>query len=334
MKALLAVFLGRNLEFVRDRSSMAWNVMFPVLLIIGLAIMFSGDPKPQYKIGVLGDLTEVSRQFAELHSMPYIQWIAMTDQEQAIQKIARHQIDLLLDVSNGLYWINTTSPSGAIMERVLWSAGSNAENRQVVTAKEISYVEWVMPGVLAMNIMFSCLIGVGYVIVRYRKSGFLRRLKATPLTAPQFLLAQLLSRLFLVQVMTVTIFVGVILLLDIVVRGSWLLLLVISLLGSACMISIGLLIAARTRSEEWAGGLLNMISWPMMMMAGVWFSLEGVNDFVRQIAYWLPLTHFVDAARSVMTEGASLMAVSDHLLFLGFCTVLFLLIGSALFKWE
>ena len=182
--------------------------------------------------------------------------------------------------------------------------------------------------------MFSCLFGVGYVIVRYRKSGVLKRLKATPLRAIEFLAAQVVSRLWLVVAVTTVVFVGTHQFLDFVMRGSFLLLFMVLVLGAVCLISLGLLVAARTSSEELAGGLLNLLSWPMMVMSGVWFSLEGAHPYIKAAAQILPLTHIVGASRSIMIDGAGLLGIGSSLLYLMLCTALFLTIGAKLFHWE
>ena len=92
------------------------------------------------------------------------------------------------------YWVNTDSPKGYVVEKLL-RAEHPAPSAKPVTGAAVRYVDWLFPGILGMNMMFSCLFGVGYVVVRYRKSGFLKRLHATPLTAFEFLSAQVLSRL-------------------------------------------------------------------------------------------------------------------------------------------
>ncbi len=232
------------------------------------------------------------------------------------------------------YWINTNSPNGYVLERMLGAEGKTAYQRNAVTGHEIRYVDWVVPGILAMNMMFSCLFGVGYVIVRYRKNGFLKRLKATPLRPFEFLLAQMVSRLLLIQIITVLVYAGCNYFIHFQMRGSYANLFLISLLGAICLISLGLLVAARLSSEELAGGILNLITWPMMLLSGVWFSLEGTNPIVRKIAQFLPLTHLVDGARAIMTEGAGLADIAPHLAVLVLMTAVFLSIGSLIFRWE
>ena len=202
------------------------------------------------------------------------------------------------------------------------------------SGKSIRYVDWVLPGILAMNMMFSCLFGVGYVIVRYRKNAVLKRLKATPLTAFEFVSAQLLSRLFIVMFMSTVVYSGCNLFFDFFMLGRYIDLIVIGVLGAFCLISLGLLVASRSKSEELIGGLLNLTSWPMMMLSGVWFSLEGAPKTLQNIADFLPLTHLVAGARAIITEGATLADISYHVNALLLMSVLFLVLGAYLFSWN
>jgi ABC-type multidrug transport system permease subunit len=261
----------------------------------------------------------------------YVEFLPVTELEKSIDKVDRHQIDLLLDLSTQRYWVNSTSPKGYLLEQLLQPYGFE---RQSVSGSEIRYVDWVIPGVLGMNIMFSALFGVGFVIVRYRKNGVLKRLKATPLSAFEFISAQIASRLLMIVTVTILVYLGTDLLVDFRMAGSYWLLLMILILGALSMISVGLLVAARMTSEEAASGLLNLISWPMMLLSGVWFSLEGSHPLVQNLALALPLTHMVDAARAVMIEGAGLQDVAFPLFALFLFTLCFVTIGSKSFRWE
>lgn len=324
-----AVLKARNLEFIRDRSSWSWNVIFPIVLIAGLAAMFS-ENRTLHKVAVYPSVD----QTVAFYSTRHIDFTDAEDLETTITKVARHQIDLLLDSERQRYWVNESSPSGYLLEQLLRGTELAQYERQPVTGREVRYVDWVVPGVLGVNMMFSCLFGVGYVIVRYRKSGVLKRLKATPLRAIEFLAAQVVSRLWLVVAVTSVVFIGTHWILDFVMRGSYLLLFMVLVLGAVCLISLGLLVAARTSSEELAGGLLNLFSWPMMVMSGVWFSLEGAHPYIQTAAQVLPLTHIVDASRAIMIDGSGIMDIAANLLYLIICAALFLLIGAKLFRWE
>ena len=231
------------------------------------------------------------------------------------------------------YWVNESSPAGYVLERLL-KGSDEGFTKETVTGDEIRYVDWLISGILAMNLMFSALFGVGFVIVRYRKNGVLKRLKATPVTAFEFIAAQVVSRLWLLMTVTVLVFVGTDLILDFRMYGSYLDLLIVFILGAICLISLGLLFAARISSEELAGGLLNAISWPMMFLSGVWFSLEGVNPWLQKLAQCMPLTHVIDGARAIMIDGASLLDIAPNLIVLVVMSALFLVIGSYSFRWE
>jgi ABC-type multidrug transport system permease subunit len=182
--------------------------------------------------------------------------------------------------------------------------------------------------------MFSSLWGVGWVIVRYRKNGVLRRLRATPLTAAEFLVAQILSRLLVVSSVTLLVFFGTNLLLDFPMRGSYLALALVFLSGAISLVSLGLTVSARVRSEELADGLLNLMSWPMMILSGVWFSLEGTNIWAQRIAEILPLTHMVDAARRVMLDGAGVADVATEIILLTATGVILLGLSAKAFRWQ
>jgi ABC-2 type transport system permease protein len=335
MKKFLAVLHARNMEFLRDRSALAWNLAMPFLLVFGLAFTFSGENKDIYKIGVIGGIDRLAAIAPRLQSTQHILFIPYDDPHLAINKVKHHQMDMLLNVSDRPeYWVNSNSPNGYLLERILWGTEGNRFERQAVAGAEIRYVDWFLPGILGMNMMFACLFGVGFVIVRYRKNGFLKRLKATPLGAFQFLFAQLVSRLLLIMVITTIVYSGCNFFIKFNMQGSYWLLLLVTAIGAMCMISIGLLIAARTASEEFAGGILNMVTWPMMLLSGAWFSLEGAQAWVQHIAQAFPLTHMISATRAIMNEGATLSQVMPDIGVLAIMSVIFLAIGAYVFKWE
>ncbi len=336
-----AVLHARNLEFIRDRSALSWNIAFPFLIVLGFAFAFTGDTLGLYKIGVYNPTQGQNVQLHAFLTTRHLEFVSIDDVTRAITKVERHQLDMLLDIPGQRYWINHDSPKGYLVERILiGSLGNAAEqaagllHKQAVSGKEVRYVDWVVPGVLALNIMFSALFGVGYVIVRYRKNGVLKRLKATPLSALEFLAAQVSSRFILIMAASTFVFTAMNLILHFTMHGSYLTLLLVFALGTLCVISMGLLIAARLTSEEMAGGLLNMVSWPMMFLSGAWFSLEGVHAFFQGASKVIPLTHIIDAARAIMLDGAGISDILPQISALLIMTLVFLAIGAYSFRWE
>jgi ABC-2 type transport system permease protein len=337
LKRIYAVFVARNREFVRDRGSLAWNILMPVILVFGLAFVFGGEGRNQYTVGVLQASSEIDAGQHPFLQSRFIEFVPVADEADGFRKVARHRLDLLVRFGNeGRYWVNPESPAGYFAERLLLqsdAARGGGMQKAQISGDPIRYVDWVLPGILGMNMMFSCLFGVGYVVVRYRKNGFLKRLRATPLRPAEFIVAQVASRLVLVLIVTTFVYLATHFILDTRMDGSYLTLLLVTIVGCISMVSLGLLIAARVTSEELAGGLLNMISWPMMILSGVWFSLEGAGPAVQGLAKLFPLTHILDAARAVMLDGATLLDIAPSMIMLTLLSLAFLAFGAFYFRW-
>jgi ABC-type multidrug transport system permease subunit len=335
---LLALWHARNLEFLRDRSTLIFNFLFPLALVIAFAVIFGGQPRALFKVDVIAPADATLD--AGLHPFVgtrYVDFVRIEPGElqSAIRKVERHQVDLLLDLRAApRYWINEDSPKGYLAEKLLLETAAGRAHRQPVTGAAVRYVDWLLPGILGMNMMFSCLFGVGYVVVRYRKSGFLRRLSATPVTAFEFGAAQVLSRLLLTVSVSALLYGALALVVPFRNEGGVLLLLLIAISGALAMIAFGFMMAARFASEELASGAINLASWPMMLLSGVWFSLEGAPAWLQAAARALPLTQMLDAARAVMLDGAGLGDVLPNLGWLVAMTLLFLGIAAAGFRWR
>ncbi len=332
IRRLLSVFHARNLEFLRDRGTLLFTLLLPIMLVIGMGFVFGGPQRPLFKIGVLG--TAGDARAHPFLAERYVQFVPLPERGAALRKLTHQQIDLLVDFGGATrYWVNTDSPKGYVVEKLLLAAEPGA-HREPVTGAALRYIDWLFPGILGMNMMFSCLFGVGYVVLRYRKSGFLKRLHATPLTAFEFLSAQVLSRLALILFITMILYAGIGTIIGFHSAGSVALLLLLAVAGALSMIALGLTVAARFSSEELVGGLLNLLTWPMMLLSGIWFSLEGSPRWVQWVAHAFPLTHLLDAARAVMLDGAGLAQIAPNLLYLAGTTLVFLGLGAWSFRWR
>ena len=329
LRRIKSVFIARSLEYLRDRASFGWNLVFPVLIVFALAVVFSGSPRALFTITAV-----TSDSLPELVDFPGVETIEAA-RNKALERLSRQQTDLVIEVVDDSvnYWVNGNSASGAVLELLLKYTESRPLERGETDGEAIRYVDWVVPGILGMNMMYSALWGVGYVVVRYRQSGYLRRLRATPLTKFEFLSAQVLSRLLVTLTASTIVFVGTNLVLDYKMVGSIGLLLLIALMGGLAMITLGLAIACRTASKEFADGLLNAVTFPMLLLSGVWFSLDGSPEWVQMLAQVLPLTHVLEAARAVMLDNAGFTDIAIHLAVLvGFCIV-GMGLSIKLFKW-
>ena len=346
LKRLWAILKARNLEFFRDKSAFGWNFIFPFLLVAGFGIIFGGKTYTEYKIGVFPAKSErvamaaldIPQRFKE---MKHLKFIGFQNAAQGLKKLKHHRIDFLLKIGQAphQYWVSDSSPKGYVVEQMFKASlippdsQPNAEKKEI-QGSAIRYIDWLFPGILAMNMMFSALWGVGYVVVRYRKNGVLKRLKVTPLTAFEYITAQAISRIFLLMFTLMVVWTGCDLIFSFDVQGSYLDLFFVFFLGSLSLTSLGLVLASRGTSEEFTTGILNFISWPMMFLSEVWFSMEGAPAWVKTFAKIFPLTHMLTAARKVMHEGAGLIQISPEIIVLSLMTLGFLGLGASLFSWN
>ena len=344
------MFRARNREFFRDRAAFGWNFVFPFLLVAGFGIIFGGKDYTQYKIGLFPlsmtsgveivslDGIDIPEPFKQTR---YLKFIAFESRQEGLDRLKHHKIDFLLKVGQPphQYWINNASPGGYIIEKVFRSVlvshdKNGLARKEEIKGKEIRYIDWLFPGILGMNMMFSALWGVGYVVVRYRKNGALKRLNATPLTAFEYLSAQMVSRIFLLLFTLVVVWFGCDLVFSFAVEGSLLDIFIVFTVGCLSLTSLGLIVASRGTSEEFTTGILNFITWPMMFLSEVWFSIEGAPKWVTAAAKIFPLTHILGAVRRIMNDGAGLYDVSMEITVLLVMTLVFLAVGASLFSWN
>ncbi|MBF9015006.1 MULTISPECIES: ABC transporter permease [unclassified Oceanispirochaeta] len=331
MNQFTAIVYARTMEFIRDRGTFFWNLLFPIVLVVGFSVAFSGGDDSMFKVGIMGDDSSLNGTFLEMNVIETIPYDI--EIEESLEKLRRHQIDMIVDFDSKSYYLNKESASSELL-RTLSVSDFSGYTENEISGKAIRYVDWLVPGVIGMNMLFSCMFGVGFVIVRYRKNGVLKRMKATPVSPFTFITAQMASRFIIVLLTSIAVFGGTNIFLHFVVNGSYLLLILITALAILCMISFGLIFASRLKSEELASGLMNLLTFPMIIFSGVFFSLEGTPQFMQTASRVFPLTHFIEASRAVMIDGAGFMQILPNLIVLAGMTLLFLAVSSVLFKWE
>lgn len=332
--AVRALFVARNKEFYRDKGTLGWSFLMPFVVIGAIGFAFSGNDQSLFKVGVYLPSGESRLELPFLRES-YVHRVDYHDFNTALERLKHFQLDLLLSAGQpGKYWINENSRNGKAVEALLLGKQVRSMDRNAVTGREIRYIDWLIPGVLGMNFMFGALFGIGFVIVRYRKNGVLKRIQVTPVTPLQFLTAQILSRMFVLMTSGIIVYIGCNLLFGFVMLGSYLNLLIVGFIGAFSMISMGLIVSSRTASEELANGLLNLLSFPMMLLSEVWFSLDDAPKWLHTISNCLPLTHMVKAAREIMLNGSGLGDIGSHIWVLVIMCIVFLVIASVLFRWN
>lgn len=210
----------------------------------------------------------------------------------------------------------------------------HALHTELVNSRNLTYIDFLLPGILAMSIMQSGVFGVAFGFVMLKKRGILRRLLVTPMKTGDFIVAQVGTRL-LVLMTQVLIMVGAgVLFFHLHFIGSIFNMMIVGLLGGIVFLAIGFALSGISKSEDQVAPLANIITLPMLMLSGVFFSRSNLPGFAHVITDFFPLTYLADGLRNIAIEGATLAEVSPQLIGLAVWSVITLFIAVKAFRWE
>lgn len=340
-RALWLLTLARVRLFYREPSTLFWTFVFPVLLTVALGIAFRARPPEPIAIGVAaGPGAEVAR--AALAARPDVRVEVLGEAEaRAALRTGRVAVVVVPGAAPTLRFDPTRPESRLaravaddLLERAAGRADVLAPREEAVTEPGSRYVDFLIPGLLGMNIMSTGLWGIGWVIAELRQKKLLKRLAATPMRRWHFLASFAAVRLFFLAV-EVPFLVGFgVLAFGTPFRGSAPALGLLTLLGAAAFSGIGLLIASRASNQQTVGGLINLVLLPMMILSGVFFSSANFPDAMQPLVKALPLTALNDGMRAVLNDGASLAAVAPQCLLLAAVAALAFGAALRLFRWS
>ncbi len=203
-----------------------------------------------------------------------------------------------------------------------------------IQSRNLTYVDFLVPGIIAMSIMQTGLFGVVFTFVQWKQRGILRRLMATPMRVRDFFFSQLVTRMATVALQLVVLLVVGLLVFRIHFIGNVLYLLIVGILGGAIFLAIGLAISGFAKSEETAAPVANIISLPLMFLSGVFFARSNMPDWLQAITQFSPLTYVADALRSISLDGASLWGVRTDLIGILVWLAAAVVLATRLFRWE
>lgn len=338
---LVELTISRTKEFVREPEALFWVFMFPLLLAFALGLAFREKPPDRIPVGVVnGSLA--SERMAALSRSPGL-LPRLYDREAGETALRTGKISLLLSESPALtFRFDATRPDARTARLEVSDALERAAGRsdlvpvkdELVKEKGSRYIDFLIPGLLGMNLMGTGMWGVGFVIVNARSRKLLKRFIATPMRKSDLLLSQMLYRLgFLFVEVAFLVGFGWIAF-GVAVRGSIAALGLVALVGGLAFSGLGLLVASRARTIEAVSGLMNLVMLPMWLLSGTFFSSERFPDATRPFIKALPLTALNDALRAVMTEGKALGSLSTELMILGLWGVLSFAIALRIFRWK
>jgi ABC-2 type transport system permease protein len=336
---LVQLTLVRFREFWREPEAIFWVFVFPILLAAGLGLAFRN--RPPEVIGIAAVTPELARSLRQ-EKLLDVEQLSAAAAEEALRT---GKVALLAAPAAGgavVYRYDDTNPEGrtarmladGAVQRAAGRADPVASSDRLMREPGSRYIDFLIPGLLGMNLMGSAMWGLGFAIVDARRKKLMKRLIATPMPRHDYLLSFVLARLLLLVVE-----VGVLLafgawVFQVPVRGSMLDLAVLCVLGSLAFSALGLLVASRAQTIEAASGLMNTVMMPMWIVSGVFFSAQRFPGALQPVIRALPLTAVIDALRANMLQGAGLAQVVPQLGVLGVWLVVSFTLALKLFRWR
>jgi ABC-type multidrug transport system permease subunit len=308
---IVELTLVRLREFIREPEAVFWVFVFPILMTCALGLAFRSRSEPPAVVGIVNDVDGDAIAAALTKSGGVdIKRFAPAELDRAL---ARSDVQLVVMAGSPVtYRFDPTRAESRLARRIVDDALQRAGGRvdpiaardQPVEVVGSRYVDWLVPGLLGMNIMSTGLWGIGFSVVTARTRKLLKRLVASPMRKRDYLLGHLFGRLVFL-VIEVAVLVGFSrLVFGVPMRGSWLALAVTCLVGGLSFGGIGLLVASRARTVEAVSGLLNLVMLPMWLLSGVFFASSNFPDAMQPAIHLLPLTALNDGLRAVMLDGA------------------------------
>jgi ABC transporter DrrB family efflux protein len=338
MRGLAQLFLFRWREFYREPQIIFWALLFPlgIMVILGLAFR----PKPPGPMTVLVAASEGDPIVAKLGASKDLKVIAKPDEDEAKLALGRGEAALLvIPGSPPTYLFDEVHPEARQTRLLVDAALDPRPAVTIATAKQADargsrYIDWLVPGLLGMQIMNGSLWGVGFALVEMRAKKLLKRFAVTPMRRFDFLLATAIHRFLVVTVEALLMFAFAVIAFQVPLKGSLLAFAAIAGIGTFSFGALALLVAARPRNTEVAAGVMNIPMLPQLFMSGVFFSSSRFPDFMQPFIKALPLTALVDGMRLVMNEGRSLASVAPQIVVLVVWAIATLAVALRIFRWS
>jgi ABC-type multidrug transport system permease subunit len=338
---LVELTLARLREFVREPEAIFWAFIFPIIMSVALAVAFPGQENRPVIVGI-SDEPAAPEVRAALDGAAgiVVRNIPAADEARAIRDGEVHVI--VVPGTPPTYRFDSERAESRVARLVVDDALKRAAGRadpwvaaeEPVVVAGSRYVDWLLPGIIGMNIMSTGMWAIGFAIVQARLRKLLKRLAASPMRKSHYLLSQMIARLaFLAPEVAVPLVFGA-LVLGVPVRGSVVSIAGVAVLGGVTFTAMGLLAASRLRTIEAISGVLNITMLPMWVLCGVFFSSSNFPAALQPLIQALPLTALNDALRAVILEGATLSGVSSELVRLTVWAIVPFAIALQLFRWR
>ncbi len=339
---LIQLTLWRVRDFLREPEAVFWIFAFPVLLALALGIAFSSRGTSELTVGIVAGTPGSAAVEQALESAEGLR-VEVLGEDEARSRLRTGRIALLVTPGDPATLTYDPAREEALLarQRVDDALQEAAGRRDVVTLQRVEvtekgsrYIDFLIPGLLGLNIMGTGMWGIGFSLVSLRKDGLLKRLLAAPMRRSDMLLSQILARMvFLALEVTLVVAFGM-LAFGVPFRGGVAAFTVVVIVGALAFSGLGLLVAARPRTVEGVSGLMNLVMVPMWIFSGVFFAWSNFPEAMHPFIRWLPLTALNDALRAVMLDGSGFAAVAGGLAVLMLWGGITFLAALRLFRWS
>lgn len=356
MKALRSMVVANLKMNVRNRTALFWNLAFPLLFILIFGLLFAGDDGLTIDVGVAGaDTSPIAGQVVDA--------LESADGYKVTAGAEEHELDALRDgdrtvvvvfrpgataeqVNAGIYWDEANPQLGGVavaaVRQFLTEASIEMSGVQLpvvvevraVETTDLDYVDFLVPGILAMTIMNSGMIGLASAFVTYRERGILRRIRATPFPLPSFIAARITSQVIVSLAQACILIAAGVLIVGFKINGNLLNVFVMVVIGSLAFLSLGFVVAAFARNQETADSLANGLTFPMLFLSGVFFPVDSAPGWLQPFMRIMPLRYLVDALRDLMVRGGNLPDQWLNMLVMLATGTIGFLLAIRFFKWE
>lgn len=348
--SLINLVIVQFKEFFREPAILFWALIFPLAIAGVLGIAFTKQAEPIRKIAIIQseksesseNLEKLKFQYNHLNQNDAQQFsFFYSPYDSAETKLKRGEINLFIEVAANdslIFNFDPQNAEGRLTYLMLENKFYKNESSDLLKIKPITaignrYIDFLIPGLIALGIMNSCIWGIGWNLIEARIKKLMRRMVATPMKKSYFLLGHIISRAVLSSVEAGLLFLFAYFVFGVTMQGSFWAFLVIFFTGIMAFAGISVIASSRATSTQEGNGIINAIVLPMTILSGVFFSYRSFPDWAVAIIEKLPLTMLSDGLREIFNEGATLQDIGGQVLGLAITGILFFVIGLKIYKW-
>jgi ABC-2 type transport system permease protein len=362
------------MEKIREPGVLFWGILFPILMSLGLGIAFTKKSDVLRKVAIVipeeknsitsdtgmiyGFLSSKCEKNTVNEKDAYRWKYIIKDEklgnsiflfyemnwDEAMKKLKRGTVNVLLLEKAGIaeYHFDPMNPDAQLtylkLKSIIGISEVNTTTNNVeikpLTVTGTRYIDFLVPGLITMGVMMSCMWGISYGIIEKRSKKLLRRLVATPMKKSHFLIALIAVRIIMNFIESLVLFVFALFAFKMKIQGDITALIIMFLAGNIAFAGIAVFVSSNTSNTEVGNGLINFVVFPMMVLSGIFFSYQNFPDWSLPVIRKLPLTMLTDGIRSIFNEGAGYHEVAFPILILTLTGVIFFSAGLKIFKWH